>query len=215
MNVFGKKELKLAELFADHIDLMGKTAKKMLEFFNQYLKKEDYSISETEIHKLESAADKVRRNFEDLMYNGAFLPTMRGDFLGMVEMNDRIINKFESVVDEITLQHVSIPDQFDEDFLKLTEKTIEPVEYLISAFSFFNKNVETEDIKRDILKVEQAEQECDVLERALIKKIFEAENLELAHKVQLKHLVNSIADISDITEDASDRIEIFLAKQSF
>jgi uncharacterized protein Yka (UPF0111/DUF47 family) len=37
----------------------------------------------------------------------------------------------------------------------------------------------------------------------------------LAHKIQLKHLVNNIADISDITEDASDRIEIFLAKQSF
>jgi uncharacterized protein Yka (UPF0111/DUF47 family) len=37
----------------------------------------------------------------------------------------------------------------------------------------------------------------------------------LAHKIQLKHLVNNIADISDITEDASDRIEIFLAKQNF
>jgi len=95
------------------------------------------------------------------------------------------------------------------------EKTIEPVDYLISAFGFFNKNIEVEDIKKDVLKVENAEAECDVLERALIKKIFEADDLELAHKVQLKHLVNSIADISDITEDASDRIEIFLAKQSF
>ncbi len=215
MNVFGKKERELADLFAEHIDLMNKTAKKMLEFFNEYLNEQDYSISEMEIHKLESAADKVRRNFEDLMYNGAFLPTMRGDFLGMVEMNDRIINKIESVVDEIVLQHIKIPDEFDSNFSKLTEKSIESVDYLVNAFGFFNKDVEIEDIKNDILKVEKVEQECDVLERALIKKVFESNTLELAHKVQLKHLVNSVADISDITEDASDRIEIFLSKQSF
>ncbi len=215
MNVFGKKELKLAQLFAEHIELMGKAAKKVEEFFDKYLNEQDYSIAEMEVHKLESAADKVRRNFEDLMYHGAFLPTMRGDFLGMVEMNDRIINKIESVVDEITLQKVVIPDEFDQDFSNLMKKTIEPVDFLITAFRFFNENVQTDDIRKDVLKVEKGEQECDVIERSLIKKIFESANIDLAHKVQLKHLVNSIADISDIAEDASDRIEIFLAKQNF
>ena len=215
MNIFGKKEKQLAELFAQHIDLMNKTAKKMLDFFNKYLKEEDYSVFETEIHKLESAADKIRRNFEDLMYNGAFLPTMRGDFLGMVEMNDRIINKIESVTDEIVLQNIKIPDNFDIDFSNLTQKSIEPINNLVAAFDFFHKDMNIDDIRKNVLKVEELEQECDVLERTLIKKIFQDGNLELAHKIQLKHLVNSIADISDITEDASDRIEIFLAKQNF
>ncbi|KUK81870.1 MAG: Uncharacterized protein XD96_1012, partial [Petrotoga mobilis] len=65
-----------------------------------------------------------------------------------------------------------------------------------------------------IQKVELHEHEEDVLEKDLIRRLFEIDNLELSEKLQLKDLFLQIGDIADRAEDASDKLEIIVLKRN-
>ncbi|MDY6896283.1 MAG: DUF47 family protein, partial [Thermotogota bacterium] len=65
-----------------------------------------------------------------------------------------------------------------------------------------------------IQKVELHEHEEDILEKDLIRRLFEIDNLELSEKLQLKDLFLQIGDIADRAEDASDKLEIIVLKRN-
>jgi hypothetical protein len=72
----------------------------------------------------------------------------------------------------------------------------------------------------DINKVKAAvdyviayEKEADEIEWEGIKKVFKSE-LELAHKLQLRELINDLSAISDQSKDAAERFGIMLLKQA-
>jgi hypothetical protein len=65
-----------------------------------------------------------------------------------------------------------------------------------------------------IQKVEVQEHEEDILEKDLIRRLFEIDSLELSEKLQLKDLFLQIGDIADRAEDASDKLEIIVLKRN-
>jgi hypothetical protein len=211
MNFFGKKELKIIELFQEHLDCVEQTILKMLELLRSVKEGEDRVIPLTnEVREHETQADEKRREMEAEMYLGAFLPNFRGDLLGIVESMDKIANRAEDVANVIELQNLHVPDFLIEDVIELADLSYQTFQAAkqtaILLFEDLDKANET------IIQVGEIEHKNDEKERDLVRKIFSS-NLELAHKRQMKELVEKIANIADRSENATDRIQIVIFKR--
>jgi len=209
---FGKKEMAIIQLFHEHLDYISRTLENLEKVFlaSQNDDSSSVEIYSEEVRKMESAADAKRREVENSMYQGAFLPNFRGDFLGLAESFDKVANEAENVVDQIVLQHLVIPSELKTDLLKQVQLAAETFEAAKeAAVNLFQElSVAEEKIK----ETERLENTEDSHERALVKKIFEM-NLSLAEKRQLRELVLSIGDIANLSEDCSDRMEIIVLKR--
>lgn len=209
---FGKKEMAIIQLFNEHLDFISRTLENLEKVFlaSQNDDLSSVEIYSEEVRKMESAADAKRREMENSMYQGAFLPNFRGDFLGLAESFDKVANEAENVVDQIVLQHLVIPSELKTDFLKQVQLAAETFE--ASKEAAVNLFQELSVAEEKIKETERLENTEDSHERALVKKIFEM-NLSLAEKRQLRELVLSIGDIANLSEDCSDRMEIIVLKR--
>ncbi|KLO24086.1 MULTISPECIES: TIGR00153 family protein [unclassified Marinitoga] len=208
---FGKKEKKIIELFDQHLDAVDRTIEVLVELIkNLDTKPERIRELSDKVRNAETEADHIRRQVESEMYSGAFLPNFRGDLLGTVESMDRIANKAEGVADEIELQNLSVPDEILPDLVELIKKSQVTYKAVKEAAKEMFENFEK--ANEMILKTENYEHETDIIERNTIRKIFSLD-ISLAKKIQLKKLVHRIADISDTSEDVSDRIQIIIYKR--
>lgn len=212
MQFFGKKELRIIQLFQDHMVAVENTVKSLIDFLKNLENGDiDRESFVEKIRKNESDADDKRRKMETEMYLGAFLPNFRGDLLGIAESIDVVANKAESTADLIELQNIHIPAEFIPRLIELAEKSLET--YLSvkqGASSIFNDM----DVANDhINKTEFLEHESDQLEKALVRTLFRKEEIELAHKIQLEKLIKKIADIADQAENVSDRLQIVIFKR--
>jgi len=209
---FGKKEQTVIELFFEHLNSIENTIIKMIELIQSMENNEYEKVKELAeiVRKAETKADEVRRKAEMEMYTGAFLPNFRGDLLGIIESLDKIANKAEAVADEIELQNLRIPAELFENFESLAKKSLETFQALKDAAKEMFEDFESASQK--ITDTEKFEHEADEIERETIRKIFSLD-ISLAEKIQLKKLVHRIADISDTSEDVSDRIQIILYKR--
>jgi predicted phosphate transport protein (TIGR00153 family) len=212
MQFFGKKELRIIQLFDDHMVAVENTVKSLIDFLknieNPDLDRESFV---EKIRKNESDADDKRRKMETEMYLGAFLPNFRGDLLGIAESIDVVANKAESTADLIELQNISIPKEFIPKLIELAEKSLET--YLSvkkAASSIFNDM----DVANDLInRTEDLEHETDILEKNLVRTLFRKDEIELAHKIQLEKLIKKLADIADQAENVSDRLQIVIFKR--
>jgi len=209
---FGKKEMAIIQLFNEHLDFISRTLENLEKVFlaSQNDDLSSVEIYSEEVRKMESAADAKRREMENSMYQGAFLPNFRGDFLGLAESFDKVANEAENVVDQIVLQHLVIPSELKTDLLKQVQLAAETFE--ASKEAAVNLFQELSVAEEKIKETERLENTEDSHERALVKKIFEM-NLSLAEKRQLRELVLSIGDIANLSEDCSDRMEIIVLKR--
>lgn len=209
---FGKKEMAIIQLFNEHLDFISRTLENLEKVFlaSQNDDLSSVEIYSEEVRKMESAADAKRREMENAMYQGAFLPNFRGDFLGLAESFDKVANEAENVVDQIELQRLVIPAELKADLLKQLQLAVET--YEASKEAAINLFQELSIAEEKIKETERLENIEDSHERALVKKIFEM-NLSLAEKRQLRELVLSIGDIANLSEDCSDRMEIIVLKR--
>lgn len=163
-----------------------------------------------EVHKTESEADTIRRRIARELYEGAFLPLHREDFLNLVEAMDKVADAAESCCDFLLLQRPEIPKEFGPKFAEITKKSIDCFQPLMQAYATLYEDFSTT-LER-IHQVNLEEEEVDREEWELARIIFKG-NLELAHKMLLRELIEKITTISDKAEDASDKLEILLIKR--
>lgn len=211
---FGKKEEKVIKLFSKHLDKVEEGLNLFTELIELYITNDIEKSVELskQISNIESEADTLRRKTESEMYQGAFLPNFRGELLELIEAVDKVMNKTQTVSEILAFQKPKIPEDFREDFLEqcgLVKKT----------YKFLKKSIENtfENIEKSgeyIQKVELHEHKEDILEKDMLRRLFEIDNLELSEKLQLKDLFLQIGDIADRAEDASDKLEIIVLKRN-
>ncbi|MFP4687353.1 MAG: TIGR00153 family protein [bacterium] len=214
MQFFSKKENETRQAMCDHAAAVGETLKlfkkMMFAFFNRDDEYRDIAFS---IHQAEHRADEIRRDVEIKIFEGAFMPVFREDYIMLAELTDAIADLTEYCSDFVTLQNPFIPEELTGEFKELvveTTVTFRPLEDLIKP-----ENMDDSLRAHELVdKIESFEQAVDKLEWDLIKKIFKMDSLSLAQKIHLRGLINLIAGIADKVEDASDRILIIMAKNS-
>ncbi len=212
MIIIGKKEKDIISKVSLHTDLVLETLTNFKNCFLSYFegKQEDAKQWEAKTHDSESEADDVRKELELMMFEGALMPSSRGDLLKILEAVDRVANRGESCIDELMLQRVEIPDEIKSDLRVLIDESIKSYLSLKNAVKYlFN------DIERAVLecrRTEEMESKVDAVERDLVRKVYSLD-IPLANKLQLRELIKNIADISDLAENASDILEISAIKR--
>ncbi len=211
MFFFGKKEEQIIKRFMDHLDAVGETLNAFRDFMNAYLdgdpKASDLAMKSVDT---ETKADRIRRETETMMYSGAFLPNFRGDLLGLIEAVDLIADRAETVARLVELQKTVFPDEIKRDVKNQVDISVRTYEALKKAIEAMFKDME--EASKFVEETERLEHEEDEIEWYLIKKIFSL-GIERAQKLELREIISMIGDIADLSEDASDRVEIILLKR--
>lgn len=210
--IFGSKEAEVKDSLQEHLDAVHECLEVFEDMMFKYLNEdEEFKKSSYQVHEKEHEADKIRREIEIQIYEGAFMPLFRGDYITLVELIDKVANRAETISDFIAQQNPRVPDELDDRFRKLIEKVIECFEPLIGVVTALNSD--WEEAGRLARQVEELEQEADRIEWQLISDLFEMEELELAEKIQARDLIQLTAALADRMEDISDRIDIMLVKR--
>jgi len=211
---FGKKEEKVIKLFSKHLEKVEDGVNLLTELLELYVNNDmekSFELSK-KISDIESEADTLRRKTESEMYGGAFLPNFRGELLELIETVDKVMNKTQTVAEILVFQKPKIPESFREGFLEQSQLVKKTYKSLKKSIENVFENIEKSG--EYIQKVESHEHEEDILEKDLLRKLFEIDSIELAEKLQLKDLFLQIGDIADRAEDASDKLEIIILKRN-
>jgi len=206
-----RKENKVQELIRKHLETVGEAVSHWEQAFLCYLKgdKEDSEDKARATIELETKADKIRKEAQEILYGGAYLPLFREDLLDFLELVDNIADDAERGVDFLHIEYPEIPSSWHEGFKKIVEKNHKAFSSLKEAFEMLHE-------KRSSMlsythKVQEAEKEVDKLQDELMREIFQSE-LSLAHKIQLRDLILAIGFVSDSSENASDKIGLIATK---
>jgi len=209
---FGKKNAvyekteKYLNRIRETIEMFRKT---MENYFGNGISREFKEMIEN-THLSESMADDLRREIELDMYQKSLIPESRGDILGLIEATDAVLNKAQSVLYQIETESLNIPQELKEDLLKLINNNIYAFEGAIEGFRTLFHSLK--DVREKVKEVDKRESSSDRMERDLIRRVFSS-GYEIGQKILLKDLIIEIGNISDKSEEVTDRLNIIAAKR--
>jgi predicted phosphate transport protein (TIGR00153 family) len=207
-----RKESMVMVLIEDHLKKVEESLQCMLSELEDYLQgKGDSAESLTSMtHKAESEADDIRRDIVELLHRGAFLPLFREDVMVLVGTVDEIASHAQACCRFIAIQRPEIPDDLKDDFLKMARRSAASLPPLRESVTKMSEDFSI--ALENAASVHDIESEVDKLVAELSRRIFSAD-MNLAHKMHLKHFVDLIEDISDTAEDAAEILETLVVKK--
>ena len=213
MQIF-KKEKQVVELALKHADKTDECLEILSSAVRAYAVG-DVSGIESSMHRvteLETRADELVREIRELLYSGAYLPTIRGDVHRLLRATDKIANRAEDCLEFVSLQRPQGIDGHAEKLRELLDNTATCYEeYHLGLRAFFKPKGKVEELRDKVREVGALESKIDNLERSLLRSIFDSD-IDLANKQHLTRLVTRIVRISDQIENAADVLELLSMK---
>lgn len=175
-----------------------------------------------EIDKLEHEADKLKQKIRAGIPSSVRLPVNKKDLLSFLKQQDSIADYAQTAAYWMTLRPCeTVPEEVKEGFLELMTtslKTARLYDELAGAlYKLLATSFSKEEIKETMIiipEVERLEHDVDVLETALLKKIFEYEDvLGGAGVCHLMGLVERIGGIADKSASAADRLRTMILRR--
>ena len=210
---FLRKQRLIENHVFDYLEQWGKCLEDFKSAMDAYLteglgEKFDYYVEHT--HKMESRADYLRKKIEWEMYSKALLPESRGDILGFLETMDKIPNKAESILYQIQLQRLRLPEELTPSLRRIVDLTCEAIQLVYEAAKALIS--QEGDIHQLADGIDDKESECDHAERDIIARIF-AMDIDTAEKALLKELIIELGTLTDRAENVSDRLTLLSVKR--
>lgn len=194
----GKKERKVVENIREHILLLCAAC----ETFGNAMERHDRKLIRKVID-LEREGDMIRRSIIATIYDGAFLPYLRPDLCGFVEMVDRVFD----MIEDATFHYLDakIPEQIEDECRRVAFLNVRICEMLLITFDAM---IEGGDLREKILAIRIYEKKIDDLKFSLLR---DARKLPIENFWEgrtLSEFLAALTMISDIIEDASDHLQI-------
>jgi uncharacterized protein len=210
---FGGKKNRVYAMTERYLDKIFETIemfkKTMEKYFDAGISREFKQMIE-ETHLSESMADDIRREIELEMYQKSLIPESRGDILGLIEATDSVLNKAQSVLYQIETESLNIPKELNDSLLELINDNVAAFKNVIEGFRILFHSLK--DVREKVKEVDKRESSSDRMERGIIRKIFSTD-YDIGQKILLKDLVIEIGNISDMSEEVTDRLNIVAAKR--
>ncbi|NJD98463.1 TIGR00153 family protein [Thermococcus sp. LS1] len=213
MPIFGGKESGVFDTIEKHLEVVNESLVAFRELMIAYLEGdfERANAFGREVDQLESKADQLRRSIETMLYEGAFLPANRGDYVRLSELVDQVADAAESAAHTLVLAKPKVPLELRDGLMKLVDSAIETYKILVEAVNALNSDV---DRAIELAKlVEDAEERADEVEYDLKGKVFESETVTTYAKLIWNQILTKIGDIADRAEDASDQVMLMAIKR--
>jgi len=218
--MFTEKEREVKKLIDEHVKKVGKCLECFQDCFEAYFLGE--FVKAQTIHDncdhIETEADVQRREIGDHLFSGAFLPIERKDIYMMTDCVDEIANKAETASDIVVYQSPEVPEAYVKTLREIVEIIMEMFHTFQEAVKFYEPYdaLQSHDvlatIKEKINFIGVMESKIDKMEEALLITIFHSD-LPLANKIQMESFLRRIAKISDVIEDAADRLYILVIRE--
>ncbi len=205
-----KKEKRVKGLVLQHIDKTDECLTVTCDAIKDFLSVDngEMSTAANRITTLENEADSLLREIRELLYSGAYLPTIRGDIYRLMSTVDDVANKAENCSDFICYQKPQIAEEYRSEIIAIVELTHGCFSEFRKALKiFFKKNGKEDKLREHMKRVSELESFIDDNERALTAQIFDS-TLPLSDKIHLRHFLNKIVCLSDIIEDACDALDL-------
>ena len=173
---------------------------------------ESFERASALVSHAEGEADAIRKDIERVLYKNELLPDSRGDLLRLLEACDKVANRTESVVRNVALRRVDIPEAIKPNIKEM----LVPVETCVVTLLTGVRLLFSEPIKAKpvIDDVERLESEADKIQHATVRQIYQMTDIDLARKIQLERTLVDIGSIADKAEDAGHTLEIIAIKRS-
>ena len=210
-----KKEKQVVELVREHVSTTEACLKTAQALLQAYIAgdAETTGKATTEVHRLESQADKLLCEIRDVLYSGAFLPELRAEMYRLVDLIDSIAGQGEEVAKFLECQPLAIPETFQARFIEIFSLSVACFNELNRAMkSFLKPKGKFEKLEERSNRVGQLESDVDLKEAKVTRQIFESD-LEYAHKLHLVMFLDIVTSIADKTENAADEL-VFTALKS-
>lgn len=179
-------------------------------YLNKGATSEFNSVCE-QISAHEAKNDELRRTVEIGLYTQMILPDVRSDILRLLEGCDRVINAYEENMLSLSAEQVQIPKKYCDSIHELLKPTADCADALIEAVRCFFSGAT---LSQHAVLVSDYEHEIDLKVFELKRQIFADKKIELAHKLQLRDMIDRIESISNRSEDITDRLQVMSVKHS-
>lgn len=211
--LFGKKQDKaVTALLFEYIDVIKKTVDEFRRMVYEYIEWDNHFKERSrKVHEMEHHADVIRRQIERAMFEGAFLPAYREDYIALLERLDRVANKAEDAADTLYLMRPDIPELIRPAFKQIADLTVE-------AFAPIPEGIRNLlDGETDISGLEEfvegREQMIDKLQFDSIRSLFKELGVEKVDALLLKGTIDQLCDVSDKIENVTDAMAIIAIKR--
>jgi len=172
-----------------------------------------------EVSRLEHEADIIKQKVRERLHAAVLLPVDRNDALEFLKPQDSIADSAERAAELISIkENVVLTENLKRMFREMMEKTIECIdvyEALVKELrglleSSFSKKVVARTVEV-VPKVEEIEHEIDIVEMEMLKEIYRSEEeLGAVNVFHLYHIIVTLADVSDNTARAADRLRTMI-----
>ena len=209
-----KKEKEVIDLIEKHADKMEECLSTAIKTIQAYLKEniDDAKKLGRETDEIEAQADVIRHEIRDKLYSGAYMPLLREDIYKLVESMDMVANSAEKCCDFFLNQRPVIPDFLKLEYLEAVKESLGVSAPLKHALICYLKGLCPIEVSRQHARdIGLIESKVDQIEWDITKKIFSSD-LDHSHKIHLKLCLDTIVEVSDIAEDAADRLELVTLK---
>jgi len=190
----------------------------------QALEKRDYELLEQiakQISELEHQADRTKDDIRNHLPKSLFLPIDRMQLLEILTIQDKIADKAEDIAVLVTLKQIEILPSFAAEFKEFLDKNIvtfdgvlliikEMHELLESSFG----GTEADKVRVMVENVAYQEHEVDLIQRKLLKKLFNIENEMPYTTFDLwQKICAATAAISNLSEKLASRVRLTLEQK--
>lgn len=209
-----KKEKQVAELAMLHVDTTCACVDAVGSALKAYVAGDVTECPQTavRVNQLESEADKLLRDIRDLMYDGAYLPTIRADIYGLLAAVDDVANKAEACLNFVNYQRPKVAQEYGAELVAIVDLTLAcSVEFRKALKKYFKPKGEIGKVREHTKRVGELESQVDESEFRLTAAIFDS-SMPLSEKLHLRRFVAKMVSISDCIEDAADELQLVSLK---
>lgn len=203
-----------------HMSKVAECVQKVEELFTA-LSAGDYekvrTISE-QISESEHAADLAKDDIRINLAKGIFLPVDKATVLAILAIQDSIADKSEDIGVVLTMKKLELLEAFRDDFQQFLKKNIETfkvaqsiIEQLDELLSTTFAGSEAEKVKAMIDDVAFKEHEADLLQRKLLRRLFELEDqISYATFILWLKVFESLGQLANLSENLGHRVRTLL-----
>jgi uncharacterized protein len=198
-----------------HMEKVAECVGKLDELFNAFLKKDsDIQKLSDEVSLLEHSADLTKNDIKSNLNRGLFLAIKRIDLLQILSLQDAIADTAEDIAVLVTLKKLDPDKGLKADLRAFLEKNMSAVESVHKIILELEKLMqytfggsEAKKVKQMVNDVAFIEHEADLLQRDLLRKLYNMENkLSYASFNLWMNLVSEIASLSNLSENLAYKI---------
>ncbi|NGX62000.1 MAG: hypothetical protein K940chlam9_01493 [Chlamydiae bacterium] len=203
-----------------HMAKVALCIKELAALFEALERKEYDKIEEISkrISKLEHDADLTKNDIRNNLPTGLFLPIARASLLEILALQDNLADRAEDVAVLLTFRHLEILPTFAVGLKALLEKNLEAFDgvhqivremgqLLESSFG----GTEAEKVRKMVEGVAFLEHEADLLQRALLKKMFHVcEEMSSPNFFLWMKVVQEVSSFADESEKLANRVRMIL-----